>query len=351
MIRRTLICLLFAAAASCAAAPAQEPAVPAPAPAASAGSDLVVLRVAGEPVTERQVLAALAVLARQKQLPAGTQQERNVNLFKGAVDNITIQTLLKHEAQRRNISADPAKVEEQWQEILKRFPSQADFQKALAAEGATDAALRKSIEDSLRVQRVLDLAVQDVPAATDEEVQKFYEGNPQAFQRKEQVHAAHILLVVQKDAAPEKKAEIRSRLESIRGEIESQKITFSGAAARYSEDSANAAQGGDLGFFTRGRMVPQFEEAAFNGEPGSLSPVFETQFGFHIVRVIEKKPEGKIPLDEAGPGIRRHLDQAAKSRATQQYVNELKSKAAIENFMTAEEFIRRHMADRPASGR
>ena len=126
--------------------------------------------------------------------------------------------------------------------------------------------------------------------------------------------------------------------------MKSNKITFAEAAAKYSQDTSNAKEGGDLGFFPRGVMVKPFEEAAFNAEPGSLSQVFETQFGFHIVRVIEKKPAGIPPLEEVKSGIKQQLDQTSKRKARQQYVNDLKAKSTIENFMTPEEFIKRHMA-------
>jgi peptidyl-prolyl cis-trans isomerase C len=348
MIQRNLLYLLIVATAFCLAAPAQQPTPPAatPAsPAAAAGSDIVVLRVAGEPVTEKQVVGAIAVLARQKQLPAETPQERNVNLFKGAVDNIVIETLLRNEARRMNLEPDQAKVEQQWQLILKNFSSQADFQKALAAQNLTDAQLRKNIEESMKIQQVLDLSIKDVPLATDADIQKFYDDNSQKFLRQEQVHAAHILLLADKNNTPEQKSEIKKKLEEIRAEIESNKITFADAAAKYSQDTGTIKQGGDLGFFARGRMVPQFEEAAFSAEPGSLSQILESQFGFHIIRVIEKKPAGKIPLEEAKADIKRLLDQTSLRKATQEYVNNLKAKATIENFMTPEEFIKRHMAN------
>jgi peptidyl-prolyl cis-trans isomerase C len=349
MIRRNLMFLLPPIAALCLAAPAQQQTPPASTPAPQAvaeGSDLVVLRVAGEPITEKQVMAAISVLAQQKQSLADTQQERNVNLAKGAIDNIVIETLLRNEARRQNLELDQAKVEQQWQQVLKKFPSQADFQKALAARGLTDAQLRNNIEDSMKMQQVLDLALKDVPLAADAEVQRFYDDNLQKFSRPEQIHAAHILLLVDKDITPEQEAETKKKLEGIRAEIESNKITFAEAAAKYSQDTANAKEGGDLGFFTRGRMVKPFEEAAFGAEPGSLSQVFETQFGFHIVRVIEKKPAGILPLEEAIADIKQQLDQTKLIKAGQQYVNGLKAKAAIENFMTPEEFIKRHMANR-----
>jgi peptidyl-prolyl cis-trans isomerase C len=345
MIRRNLAYSLFLFVSLCISAPAQQPAASSPSSSAvAAKSDLVVLRIAGEPITETQVMAQIAVLAQQKQIPANSQQEQNVNLFKGAVDNITIETLLKNEARRLNLKPDQAKEEEQWQKILKSFPSQEDFQKALEAQKITEAQLRKNIEESVKIQQVLDLAIKNVPLATEADIQKFYDDNPQKFDRQEQVHAAHILLLVQKDSTPEQKAEIKKKLEEIRAEIESNKITFADAAAKYSEDTGNAKKGGDLGYFTRGRMVQPFEEAAFTTAPGSLSPVIETQFGYHIIQVMDKKPAGQVPLEEASGEIKRFLDQSSIRKATQQYINGLKAKVTVESFMTPEEFIKRHMA-------
>lgn len=347
-IGSSVMYLLLIIAALCLTAQAQQQTPPASTPApsaeAAAGTDLVVVRVAGEPITEKHVVAAINALSRQKQLPADTQQERNVNLFKGAVDNIVIATLLKNEARRQNLEPDQEKVEQQWQQNLKKFSSQADFQKALAAQGLTDVQLRKNIEENMKMQQVLDLAAKNAQPVTDADVQKFYDDNSQKFSRQEQVHAAHILLQVDKNNTPEQKAEIKKKLEDIRAEIVSKSITFADAAAKYSQDSADAKQGGNLGFFTRGQMVQPFEEAAFGAEPGSLSQVVETQFGYHLIQVIEKKPAGKIQFEEVKADIKRLLDQMSVRKATQEYVNDLKAKATIENFMTAEEFIKRHMA-------
>lgn len=349
MMQRHLTCVLLAVAALCFAAQAQEQKPPASSPAAQAapkGSDLVVMRVNGEPVVETQVLAAVTVLARQKQLPTDKPQERNVNLIKGALDNLTIEILLKNEARRQNLAPDQAQVEQQWQQLMKQFPSQAEFQKALAAQGLTEARLRANIEESMNIQQVLDSAAKDVAPATDAEIQKFYDDNPKKFSRPEQVRASHILLLLDKNNTPEQKEEIRKKLAEIRAEIEAKKITFAEAAAKHSQDTGNAKMGGDLGYFSRGLMVPPFELAAFSAEPGSLSQIVETQFGFHIIHLVDKKPAGTITLEEAKADIKQLLDQTSKRKAVQQFVNGLKAKAAIENFMTPEEFIKRHMTSR-----
>jgi peptidyl-prolyl cis-trans isomerase C len=282
------------------------------------------------------------MLARQKQTPSDPKQPRNVTLFLGAVDNIISTVVLRNQVKQLNIAPDQAKVDQQMQAISKQFRSQEEFQKALASQRTTEADLRKNLEESTKMQQVIDQATKDVPPATDDEIQKFYDNNPKSFLVQEQVRAAHILLMVDKKATPEQKEEIRKKIEGIRADIEANTITFEDAAVKFSEDKSNASKGGELGNFPRGRMVKPFEDAAFAAEPGTLTPVIESEFGFHIIKVIEKKPAGTVSLEEAKPRIRQYLDQSSKRKATQQYVNDLKTKAGVETFMTPEEFLKRH---------
>ena len=310
----------------------------------AAGSDLVVLRVAGEPITERQVIAVSVLLAQQKQSPARHAQERNVNLFRGAVDNIIIEALLRNEASRLNLSTRPGEGGATMAADGEEFPFAGGFSKSFGGPGPHGCTIAEKYRENMKMQQVLDLALKDVPPATDAEVQKFYDDNLKKMTRPEQVHAAHILLLVDKNSHAGARGGDQKKLEGIRAEIESKSITFSDAAVKYSQDSGNAKQGGDLQYFTRGQMVPPFEEAAFGAEPGSLSQVVETQFGFHLIHVIDKGAAGKIPFEEAKADIKDMLDASSQRKVVQQYLKDLKTKSTIENFMAAEEFIKRHMA-------
>jgi len=345
MMQRNLACVLVLGLAFCFAAPAQDqtspPATPPPS-AAPAESHLVVVKVQGEPISEKSVLSAIQQISKQKIVPQNPEQSRGMLLFQGAVDNLVISALLKREAKQQNLIADKAKLDEQMQAFEKQFASREEFLKALVSQKVTEEELRRSVEENLRVQQLMDQAVKDAPEATEEEILKFYENNTKALTRPERVHAAHILLMANKDATPEQKAEIRKKIEGIRADIEAGRISFEEAAAKYSEDKGNASQGGDLGYFTRGRMVKPFEDAAFAAQPGALTPVVETSFGYHIIRVIDHKPTDVMPLEEARPKIKQLLDQTNKRKLGQQYVNALKAKATIETFMTAEEFLKRN---------
>jgi len=146
----------------------------------------------------------------------------------------------------------------------------------------------------------------EVATATDEELQRYYRRNLDQFDIKEQVRAAHILLRIQKDADTvtiQKRADLADKLlKQLQGGAD-----FAQLAKTNSDDKSNAADGGDLGTFGRGTMVTEFEDAAFALRPGQLSPVVQTSFGFHIIKVTEYIEPGVKPLvdviDEVKAGL------------------------------------------------
>jgi peptidyl-prolyl cis-trans isomerase C len=268
------------------------------------------------------------------------QDKRNEMLFKGAVDNLTIVTLLKAEAKKQNVVVDKAKADEQYAMISK----QEDFPKVLALRGITEAEARKSIEESLAAQEILDRAALNLPEPSDADIQKIYEKT--SFAVPERARLAQLFLKADPASTPDQKAEIRKKLESIRADIESKKITFAEAADKYSQDPNGAPKGGDIGLIARTQVsVKALEEAIFSAAPGTMTPVIEGPQGFHLVYVTEIKPAGVRSLEEVKPMLRQQVKLAARQAALRKYVDELKSNASIETFMTAEEFEKRHPSE------
>jgi len=304
---------------------------------AGEGSNLVVLRVSGEPITEKQVMAAMGTLAKQVVARPNQQDKRNEMLFSGAIDNLTVMTLLRAEARRRQLAVDMAKVDQQYEMISK----QPDFQKLFAGRTPDEAAVRRSIEDSLSAQEILDSVTKNLPEPSDAEIQKMYDAN--SFAVPERAHIAQIFLKTEPGNTPEQKAEIRKKLEGIRSDVEAKKIPFAEAADKYSQDPGGNPKGGEIGTVSRSQVsIKALEEAIFSTPAGSLTPVVESSQGFHLVNVIEIKPAGRLSLEETKPMILQRLKTVAKQTATRRYVEDLKSKATIETFMTAEEFEKRH---------
>jgi peptidyl-prolyl cis-trans isomerase D len=137
----------------------------------------------------------------------------------------------------------------------------------------------------------------------DAEVEAYYGEHPDEFTQEEQVRARHILLRVDDQRS---KDEALVQIEALRRRIEGSE-TFAEVASAASDDTASAARGGDLGFFGRERMTPEFEQAAFDAEPGELVGPVETPFGVHLLEVTERRAAGRQPLDQVRVRIRNSL--------------------------------------------
>jgi len=132
-----------------------------------------------------------------------------------------------------------------------------------------------------------------------------YKAKPERFAVPEQVHARHILLAVARDGSDD--AQVKARADELLAQLR-QGADFAKLAAEHSADKGSAARGGDLGFFPRGKMVPPFEQAAFALEKkGDLSAPVKSQFGYHIIELVERKPAGTLPFDEALPLLREEM--------------------------------------------
>lgn len=177
-----------------------------------------------------------------------------------------------------------------------------------------------------RNQRLVELlrddAIEVDTVVTDEDVEAFYEEERPG----ERVRARHILLSVPDDATPAQQDSLRSLAEDLRDRVQ-QGEDFAALAEEYSDDPGSAAQGGDLNYFARGTMVGPFEEAAFDLQPGEVSDVVETQFGFHVIRVDDREfPD----LDEVRDDLRGQLRQQRSAEAESTFVAQVEEPAEVE---------------------
>jgi len=345
MIRCTLIILIALAvplSPKGSAQQAKKENPPTQSAAVEKDTNLVVARVSGRPVTEEQLLWVIERLAIQKRLPMEQREKRHSLLFKEALDSSITLMLLRNQAQQENVVIDKATIDAEVQKYKRNFPTEEDFLKTLKRQGITETEFRESLEETMTVSEMINRAVKDTPAATEEEIKAFYDENQNRFPVPAQVRASQILIRVDPESTPEQKAEAIKKLESIRADIESQKIAFADAASKYSQDRVNTQEGGDLGFFTRGQKPKPIEDSAFALNPGDMSQILETREGYHLLQVTESKPARMATLEEVRGIITTMLNREAQRRIRDEYIDRLISKATIETFMTQEEFAERH---------
>jgi peptidyl-prolyl cis-trans isomerase C len=237
---------------------------------------------------------------------------------------VTIELLLQ-ETKQRNVVVSEAEAkaasDQKLKELRAQVPDQAAFNKAMAERNMTVAKLRSDIRNDILISRLLEAEMAKVAPPTDAELKDYYDKNPNEFSG---VRAAHVLIRPEGfDEASKKKA--RDKAEDVMKQAKAG--TDFGELAKQHSSDGSAQQGGDLGFFTKDRMVPPFANAAFALQPGQISDVVETQFGFHVIKVIERKD---VKFEEATERLRTFLTARKREEAQAAFIKSLKDKAKIE---------------------
>src|SRR5581483_1311520 len=280
-----LVLLVAALAAGCERAPSS------PSPGASvaatpkqasagAASGKVAARHGSETLTADELAEEL------KRLPDRSRRMMNAEARARFVDNYVVNALLYEEGERRGFAQDP--------EIVRQVD---DLRRRLVVQ--------KVVRD-----------LQNVPPVTDEEIKAYYDANPDKFSTTT-IRARHILV---KDEAKAK---------DLLAQVKADPSKFADVAQANSVDAASARKGGDLGFFGHGRMVPEFETAAFALQAGEISDVVKTPYGYHIIKVEEVRAGTQKPFEQVKEQIRATLRGQALQTRTRDYYDDLKKRANV----------------------
>lgn len=192
-----------------------------------------------------------------------------------------------------------------------------------------DADLNKVIKEELMIAKVIEEIIVPKIVVDDKEVEAFYNDKKDLFKQPDQVKASHILIKSTETDTPEVKKEQKGKIENILKEARSGDSDFGELAKKHSE-GPSGPNGGDLGYFGRGRMVPSFETAAFGLKVGQVSDVVETQFGYHILKVFDIKEARDLPFEEVKEDIRNNLKYEKSSADVEKLVGSLRDAAKIE---------------------
>jgi peptidyl-prolyl cis-trans isomerase C len=280
----------------------------------------VLARVNGEAVTKVDLdrMVKNMELSANKPVPA----ERRDEILRQVLDQLVTYTVLSQETRTRQVQVTDTEVEGNVKQMRAQFPNEAEFNKALAARGLTIEKLRSDARVDLSINKMMEAEVATQPLPSDAQVREFYDKNPDKF---ETVRASHILFKFDEkaDDASKKKllAEAQAVLKQAKGGSD-----FAELARKHSKDGS-AAQGGDLDFFPRGKMVPAFDQAAFALLPGQISDIVTTQFGYHIIKQTDRRP---VPFEQVSDRIKQFLAEQQKQQRAQAFVESLKQKAKIE---------------------
>ena len=273
----------------------------------------------------------LAALLQQyaAQVPAEQLQQLQPMLRQQAVEALVNQDLLFREAVRQEITPTGEEIDAQLEEIVTQFPSRAEFESQLGLSGLTPDVLKDDIRRNLMIQRLVEAQFPEDLESTDEEIEEFYTANTDQFEQPEQVEASHILIQIPSSGDEEEKNAKLAEIEAIKVRIDGGE-DFAEVAKESSQDTGSAPQGGSLGYFGRGQMIPAFEEVAFALEPGEISDIVETQFGYHLIQVSDKREAGTVPLEEISEQIGIYLTNQKQQQVIGDYLRNLRKGADIQ---------------------
>ena len=251
---------------------------------------------------------------------------------KQALENLINRELLYQESQNQGIAVDEAAINEQVRKLKERFSSEAEFKSALSKANLSEAAIKSQFKRGMVIQQFIDKQFVQKITVSDKESKAYYDSNPDSFKQPEQIRASHILIKVDPGAEELRKVEARKKLEKIQEKVQKGE-DFAVIAKEFSE-GPSSTKGGDLGYFGRGQRVKPFEEAAFTLRPGEVSDIVETEYGYHLIKVIDRKPETTIAYEDIKDRLEHHLKQEKVQRELSLYVERLKEKGKVERFLT-----------------
>ena len=294
----------------------------------------VVATVNGKDITRTQLQDIFNAAVQSSGMNvADLSSAQQIGGYTQLLNDLIDRQLLLDAASKEEITNED--VEAEIKKFKSQFPDEAIFDTQMKQAGMTPEKLQSDVREELKIRRWMESQVK-TPDVTDADAKSFYESNLKEFEQPETVKASHILFMVDADAAPDvvKQKEEAAQKAAARangGE------DFTTLAKELSEEPGAKESGGDLGFFPKDRMVPEFANAAFAANLNDISEPVKTQFGWHVIKVTDKKAAGTVPFDEVNNQITSYLKSTRQREAVQKVMKDLKDSAKIQTFLPAVE--------------
>jgi peptidyl-prolyl cis-trans isomerase C len=290
----------------------------------------VLAKVNGVAITRGERDRALQEILAQGGGRGGQQPtpEMMPQMENAALDQLINIEVLYQKGKKLTVKDLEQKVDDKVGQTRKQFPSQADFEKALKGANITENKLKDLARRNIVIDNLMQKEVFSKINVTEADAKKFYDDNPDKFKMPERTQASHILISADQKATPEDKKKAKEKAEAIRKRVA--KGEDFAAVAKAESNCPSAAKGGDLGYFGKGQMVPEFEKAAAALKLGELSDVVESPFGYHIIKVMDRKPADTVKFAEVKDKIEDYLKSQKAQKPMSDYVEKIKKEAKVE---------------------
>lgn len=265
-------------------------------------SDEIVAEVEGENITKEELYNLLV--------------EQN---GKQVLDSLIVEKIINLEIKKNDIKVSDEKVQEEFDKLKENYNGEDMFNEAIESHGITVETIKEDIAMNIKMKKLIEPYI----SISDEEISTYFEDKKDMLNQKEQVKASHILVETK-----EKAEEVKQKIST--GE------DLAELAKEYSMDNSNKDKGGELGFFSRGQMLPEFEEVAFSLKIGEISEPVKTQLGYHIIRVDEKKEAKEAKFEDSKEQIRNSILEERIPEAYGKWYEEKYGEYDITNYLIKE---------------
>lgn len=294
--------------------------------------DRIAAVVNNDLITQSEVEArAAADLARLRPDPDPTRRaEQRAELIKKSLELLIGEKLLEAQIKELSIEVTDSEVDLSLEEVKKQNGLSSDqLEAALTQEGYSMATYKVFLKKNLARSKLVNLKVRNKLKIADEDLKAEYARWARDESQDQEVHCRHILVQLPAKPTPEQVEAARVKAVALAAEARKPGVDFA-ALARKKSEGPSAAEGGDLGFFKRGVMVAEFERPAFTLAVGGVSDPVRTKFGWHVLKVVERRALAAPPFDEVKEQLRQRMLTGQLEKYTQQYVQELRAAAVVE---------------------
>ena len=257
----------------------------------------------------------------------GMSAEKVKNIQTKALATLVEKELQYQDGLARGVKLDSKAVDESYNRVIENYASKREFNKAIKQAGFTEKLLKRFIARDLLSEKLRKQEVDDKVRITDATVAEYYETNKNRYMKPEEYRATTILVKVDPSSNAEERAKRKERAESLMAKVK-EGADF-GQLAYENSDDMSRIKGGDTGYFHLGRMVQEFEEAVKKLKVGEVSGIVESMYGYHIIKLTDKKDPRQIPFEEIKDKIRTQLVEKEKKRLFDEWMEGLRAKAKI----------------------
>ncbi|WPB76306.1 peptidylprolyl isomerase [Archangium violaceum] len=279
---------------------------------------------------EKRAAPELARLNSAVRDPKQRAEER-AKVLKTSLNTLIGEKLMEGEIRELGLAATESELEAAISDVKRQnnVTDEASFERLLSGEGFTVKTYKEFLRNQMSRMKLVQMKVTPKVKVSEEDLKAAYTQYAKLESGDAEVHARHILVQVDAKATPEQVEAAHKKAQALVVEARKPGVDFAELAKKKSE-GPSASDGGDLGFFRRGVMVPAFERVAFTLKEGEVSEPVRTQFGWHVLKVEERRAVDVAPFEQVKGELENRLKMQKTEKFVEQYVQELRQKASIE---------------------